>query len=507
MNFVVIPKNGNVPSEGRDTVYLKVDQWNDYSFYTMFEVFVFDGEGNLHELSNTKIGFSGQTESVSTFSTLPGTFTELPENYFSLGVDVDYYYYIASTFSESFGRSLLNSLRDVVLLPSSLALAKDQKVFQISHLRSVSLIAIEAQFTRVLAGGKPITDFEFCFKLDKTFELAGFSLDFDISAHSKPSTNIHAIIGRNGVGKTSLMNSMIHAITDGTFQAARFEQPSLTGSQEIGRDFFSSLVSVSFSAFDPFTPPPDQPDPSKGICYFYVGLKDYSDSAGSVLKPLSDLHKEFADSLDLCFGDPGKKKRWISAVKTLETDQNFADMNLSTLAKLEQDHLEENALRSIKVMSSGHAIVLLTVTKLIAHVEEKALVLVDEPESHLHPPLLSAFIRILSNILFDQNAVAIVATHSPVVLQEVPRSCVWKINRSGLASSWNRPEIETFGENVGILTREIFGLEVSKSGFNSILQKEALATRNYEKILSDFSNQIGLEGRAILRSILEKRDQ
>ncbi len=40
-------------------------------------------------------------------------------------------------------------------------------------------------------------------------------------------------------------------------------------------------------------------------------------------------------------------------------------------------------------MSSGHAIVLLTVTKLVARVEEKTLVLIDEPESHLHPPLLS----------------------------------------------------------------------------------------------------------------------
>lgn len=29
---------------------------------------------------------------------------------------------------------------------------------------------------------------------------------------SKPSTNLHAIIGRNGVGKTTLINSMIASI-------------------------------------------------------------------------------------------------------------------------------------------------------------------------------------------------------------------------------------------------------------------------------------------------------
>jgi predicted ATP-dependent endonuclease of OLD family len=69
-------------------------------------------------------------------------------------------------------------------------------------------------------------------------------------------------------------------------------------------------------------------------------------------------------------------------------------------------------------MSSGHAIVLLTITRLVATVEEKTLVLLDEPESHLHPPLLSAFIRALSDLLYDRNGVAIIATHSPVVLQE-----------------------------------------------------------------------------------------
>lgn len=59
----------------------------------------------------------------------------------------------------------------------------------------------------------------------------------------------------------------------------------------------------------------------------------------------------------------------------------------------------------------------------------KTLVLIDEPESHLHPPLLSAFIRALSDLLLDRNGLSIIATHSPVVLQEVPKRCVWKINR------------------------------------------------------------------------------
>jgi hypothetical protein len=38
------------------------------------------------------------------------------------------------------------------------------------------------------------------------------------------------------------------------------------------------------------------------------------------------------------------------------------------------------------------------------------------------PPLLAAMMRALSDLLVDRNGVAVVATHSPVVLQEVPAS-------------------------------------------------------------------------------------
>ena len=79
---------------------------------------------------------------------------------------------------------------------------------------------------------------------------------------------------------------------------------------------------------------------------------------------------------------------------------------------------------------------------------EQTLVLIDEPETHLHPPLLSAYMRGLSEILIAENGVAILATHSPVVLQEVPKSCVTIIRKYGQAVKIEKPRIETFGENI-----------------------------------------------------------
>ena len=157
-------------------------------------------------------------------------------------------------------------------------------------------------------------------------------------------------------------------------------------------------------------------------------------------------------------------------------------------------------------MSSGHSIVLLTITKLVDMVEEKTLVLLDEPESHLHPPLLSAFTRALSDLLHARNGVAIVATHSPVVLQEVPRSCVWKMTRIRAEGRSDRPERETFGENVGILTREIFGLEVSKSGFHEMMLRAVDGGQSFESIVSEYKGQLGAEARAIVLSLIAARE-
>jgi len=75
---------------------------------------------------------------------------------------------------------------------------------------------------------------------------------------------------------------------------------------------------------------------------------------------------------------------------------------------------QPDTFRKLGKLSSGHAIVLLTITRLV-ELDERSLVLIDEPEVHLHPPLLSAFVRALSDLLIELNGVAIVATHSPVM--------------------------------------------------------------------------------------------
>lgn len=170
-------------------------------------------------------------------------------------------------------------------------------------------------------------------------------------------------------------------------------------------------------------------------------------------------------------------------------------------------NMKQPAMDLFRKLSSGHAIILLTITKIFEKIEEKTLVLLDEPESHLHPPLLSSFMRALSDLLIKKNAVAIIATHSPVVLQEVPKSCVWRLSRFGLEAKAERFDIETFGETIGTLTKEIFGLEVNKSGFyamldNSVKKEDGVS---YDDIMKDYGDQLGSEARLLVRALLNNR--
>lgn len=506
MRFTVVPRSHASPKEGIDEAFLRVDHWNDYSFVTMFDVTVFDSTGNMIELGAVKIGFSGQTTSTATHSTLPQSFENLGDKYFSVGLDVDYYKKLNDLLTPDARHSYLIGIRDIVGSEDAQIVAAGEEVFRTSLLRTVSISAIEDQFRRVLSGGAPLTDFDFWFDRPQGEKTAGIKLNFLVKAGSTPSTNIHAIIGRNGVGKTTLLNEMILAIMNPDKTGSRFEEESWIGKEPISRNYFSSLVSVSFSAFDPFSPPQEQPDPERGTRYYYIGLKDSEDASGSRLKSLPRLRGECLDSLIECFSDRGKRDRWRAAITTLQSDENFEQMDLCRLADMPQNEVKSVGSWLIERMSSGHAVVLLTISRLVAKVEEKTLVLLDEPESHLHPPLLSAFTRALSQLLHDRNGVAIIATHSPVVLQEVPRSCGRVITRSRLSMHAEPPRLETFGENVGVLTREVFGLEVSKSGYHSLLASEVVSGKSYDEIISAYSSQVGLEARGILRAMIAERE-
>ena len=513
LQFKHIPRSTRVPDQGTLIVYLKEDNWDDFSFKTLYALTVFDDKGLKHDIGGIKIGYSGQKSGTKT-TEIPQSFHRLEDKYFSLGQGSEYYQNI-NKLNDKIKVEILTRLNDVVQNQELLERALEEEVTKTSLLRSISISSINGQFKRLLEGGSLLTNYNFQHDMPQGRKTAGLKLEFSVDPESNPPTNIHILIGRNGVGKTHLLNDMVKSLVQdeetGLIESkSQFSDLPDILDEKNKENLFAGVVSVAFSAFDPFEPYPEQKDKTKGIRYSYVGLKRSSNRGGKrgTLMSHEMLTNEFVKSLMACVSQ-GKIERWNIAIKELESDPLFREISFSeVVSSCDKDELLEETCRSLyKKMSSGHRIVLLTITKLVEKVEEKTLVLIDEPEGHLHPPLLSAFIRALSDLLTYRNGVAIIATHSPVIVQEVPKNCVWKLRRTGLQANAERPELETFGENVGILTREIFGLEVTETGYHRLLKEAQENQDSFQGIVQYFGNNLGSEARGILRGLLVERHQ
>jgi predicted ATPase len=492
----------------RAQAFLATDNWDDYGFKTLFHLTYIDSDGNQTRIGAVKVAAFGMGQG-SVRTELPQAFDVLPESYFSLGQDDDYYEKL-NALGATLRDEILTSLRDIAIDLELLDRALDERVTGVSLLRSVSVASVRGQFRRLAYGGARLSHYNFLYVLPPgpVKDAAPARLAFAVEPESQPPTNIHVLIGRNGVGKTRLLNLMSQALVNE--KVGPEEVGHFTTVDETPASAFASLVSVTFSAFDEFEPMPERQNKAQGLPYAHVGLKRPSGSDGKPLPPktFSQLSAEFVKSVRLC-RNGARAGRWRRALEMLEADPIFKDANVASLADDqsddaggEEDRFAKAASQVFGRLSSGHKIVLLTITRLVETVEERSLVLLDEPETHLHPPLLSAFVRSLSELLTNRNGVAIIATHSPVILQEVPRSCVWKVRRSGLITEVERPEVETFGENVGVLTREVFGLEVTHSGFHRLLANAVDDTRHYHTAVENFNGQLGGEALALIRALV-----
>lgn len=512
MKFRYIKERSSLPKQAQDVVYLVDDNWDDWGkFRTMFTVVIFDRAGERHDPGSIKIASrglepAGKIEAGRRAPTIKAVFTELGAEFYSLGQSEDYYQVMGSLRAD-LRREIFIALRDCAYDLSIFHEYEDEPAMRDSLLREVGKKTVLNRFHRLAHGRGGLSQLSFAYRLPgNKGQTPPPTISFEVSPETTPPTNVHVLIGRNGVGKTRSIHGLIRAIVSPVPNTEA--HGNIEVYQSLGNEWiFTGLVGVMFSAFDRFTPP-KKIRPGMRADFIGPGLrlapKDADeDKAIQRLSP-EYFTSAFIRTIEECRRGP-KRDRLLKALESLASDPLFEEANIGQLLDPAEEGWYGKASALFNRLSSGHAIVLLTISRLVALVEEGTIVVIDEPEAHLHPPLLSALVRAVSELLSDRNGIAVVATHSPVVLQEVPRSCVWMLSRTGLVAKAERPKEETFGENVGILTQAVFDLEVTDSGFHRLLKKAIDSADNpaeaYDSVLAQFGGQIGLEGRAILRSL------
>ncbi len=519
--FTVVDSSSSIPTGARSSVYLIVDFWDDwFKFRTMYTMLVYDDDGDRHQIGSVKIGQSGLLPAQggqvvpAGYRTpeLPASFQALdPAKFFSLGQDEDYYSTLRSLPS-NICQNILVGLCDCAFDLAIFDRHFSQLVMQDSILRSIRDGNVRNRLHRLAHGNAELTRFQFRYTLpvspldaDTEVLTPPPILTFHVEPNSYPPTNVHVLVGRNGAGKTRCIQTLVNTVLG---RDSDTSPPGILERMGDNHDEwdFAGLVSVSFSAFDEFEAPPNVANLK--LRAGFVGLRGSEEVDGQfreALKTKNDLAVDFVNSFTKCREEP-RRTRWLKAVRSLATDPLFAEVAVERFLEFEGVGWQELVAHAFKKLSSGHSIVLLTTTRLVELVDERTLVVLDEPEGHLHPPLLSAFVRSVSDLLVSRNGVALISTHSPVVLQEVPMSCVWMLRRTRTVSVVERPSMETFGESSGVLTREIFGLEVSNSGFHQMVSAIANEPdRTYEEVETRFNGQLGSVAKILARSIIAQR--
>jgi hypothetical protein len=299
--FKILAHGVRPPADAVGCAFLLTDNWDDWFKYnTLYQLVVFDGDGKRHDIGGVKTG-QFKMEKEQRRPALPVEFDELGEEFFSLGQD-DSYYEDLNNLGDEARDFILRGLRDMALDLDRFQLAREEGVTGVSLLRSVTPATVRGQFSRMSRGGARLSKYRFSYTGPKPRRVAVSPpvFEFEVEPGSNPPTNVHVIIGRNGVGKTRLLNNMTRAIVDSNARTS--EVGSFEGDPEdiLEDQVFANIVSVSFSAFDSFEPLPNRQNKSEGILYTYVGLKRI-DSADKdrrlVPKSPARLATEFANSV------------------------------------------------------------------------------------------------------------------------------------------------------------------------------------------------------------------
>src|ERR1700722_3620489 len=476
--------------------FLVTDNWDDFRYKTLFQLIYFSDAGQRLDLGNVKIMSKGM-ESGRVI--IPVEFTFLEPEFCSLGQSQEYYETLLMV-EENDRLDIVTSLRDLVWDQNIYHDFEEEPGLHTSLMRGVSVASI-AKFRDILrSSAHPLP-----YRLIYSFP-SGQQLEFNVVPDITPPTNIHVVIGRNGVGKTRLLSAISKLLRLRMTDEVRFDLGQLSfrlAEHDEKAPTFANLIDVAFSAFDEFEPPSEGGTQS-GIHYSYIGLRRQAGvEQPSRPKSLDEFAEEFVRSTLLCLRS-SRRKHWLAAMSALETDPLFASM---ALTQVDDAFTEEELSTLYRRASSGHKIVLLSMTRLVELVGERTLVLIDEPEAHLHPPLAASFIRALSALLANRNGIAILATHSPGMLQEVPQDCVWLLFRTGVNVDNERPQVETFAENLGVLTREVFRLEVTNSGYHALVTDAVEKSSGVDMVIQSFRGHLGAEGRALARVLWRGKNQ
>jgi ABC-type lipoprotein export system ATPase subunit len=456
-------------------IVVMTDNWDDYNFKTLYRLCLFKKNGDKVVLGDVKI-LQRDVQNTK----LPNEFPALNDEFFSLGQDEDYYKNMREHLPKTH-RKVLGALNDVVVKPQLLDEIETSSGFRNSLTRFNDAKICLRDGLAILENQPREKSYEFTYTGNIPGAEAGVSIDVNLQPDDLIPGRILAIIGRNGVGKTQFLAKLARDLAS-TQRVSKETNDQVDMAFEPSRPLFTRVIALSFSAFDRF----QRPEPKEFFSYIYCGVRD--DSGGLSRKALEARHLQYLKRIQ----EHGREGDWENHVaNVLGITANLVSFDRTV------EELEQGLTPS---MSSGQSILAYFISAALAYLKAGSLVLFDEPEIHLHPNAVALLMQTLQALLKQFDSFAIIATHSPVVIQEVPRKRVIRFEREGNITSAYVLGRESFGENIAELTRLVFET-VEIPNFYKETLKSLAKDYTFEEVSEMFDNQLSLHATAYLASL------
>jgi predicted ATPase len=450
--------------------------WDDYGYKTSFTAYYYSKANEETELGTLKILRRGQKQTE-----VPGAFELLDEHFCSVGQSLEFYERIRELGLEV-AVAILVGLRDIIYTPTLQEAFEKEPGYARSLMRGSS--ALWAQQTAGSLFGLPSRAVPPpCFTYTRQVEgfVAPHRLEIEFQDQTEWFGRIVVIVGRNGTGKTVLMGLLAHALSGLNEQ----EVPNLGPA----RPLVSQVIAVSYSAFDTFTRPYY---PYRRVNYVYCGLRD---AAGRVDMDLA--MKSFDEALQ-SIREQHREPQWTRLLQESGLLQEFPEPERITQLPLQQEEWLQH-------QSSGQKVLLLIIARVLANIRQGSILLVDELETHLHPLMLSGMMRLLHLLLLEFRSYAIVATHSPIVLQEIPARDIRILDREGGVPIISRYPSESFGENLTEIVNTAFRVDEQHKNYFHILRQLVEKRGSREQITAVLGKRLSLNARMALHALTVER--
>ena len=473
------------PSSPRPVFVLATDKWNDYGHVVQFHLSYIDGNGETTRLGAVKIlqrtSPDGAPIELANVTKLPEAFSTLSEDFVSLGQEDDYYKTLRTLMGDKSG-AVLDALRDISWRPAFAADFEPTTAFRNAMMRENGAHRAR-RFGRAWITGEPVHE-NLNFTYIGSIEGADSDVEAEFSFNRKDPVpgRIVGIIGRNAVGKTQFLASLGADLA----QISRTSAEKLSEREERfprGRPLFTRIIAISYSAFDRFR----RPAPDSSSSYVYCGIRN--DKGGLSRASLMDAYLRNQGRIR----DRGMQADWVECMQAV-----LGDISETLMAILVSEiHSAATEDMGLSLLSSGQSILAHFVTALLAWIQPNSLVLFDEPETHLHPNAVASLFLVLSDILSKFDSYAVVATHSPIVIQEIPAKRVLVFQREQNQTQAHPLSVESFGESVTELTRHVFETIEIESVYRRTLQ-ELAQVESAVQVLARFDRGLSLNAEAYL---------